>query len=315
MNILFPLLLVCMGAGSLAPSAFSQVGLMPIPTLKGVEVQAETTVDPGTLRYTYRYTVSNPSSNTGQIWNILVDVTTKVAPLSASPAFYSSGLTLPKGGVGLKPFDREVADLSPLALPAGTTIVPFGQQAPSGWNGGLTRNGFAYFSSGDPAVRVLPGQTLSGFALLGPGMPMIRKMQVHPKWTYVVPDVHVTDDDEEVAASKVKKAIVFHTFTLGPSPHTPGTVAHWDQFRDDLNQAIQLGWISDQALADSLVSQFASARQALNGQDWTLAKTRLNSLIQNITRSTPDQRHREAFDLVLLNAQRLLEKTADTLSR
>src|SRR5437899_1863821 len=111
-SILVLFLLASIGVGGLAPFAFGQVGLMPIPTLKGVEVQAETTVDPGTLRYTYRYTVSNPAGNTGRIWNILVDMTTKVAPLSASPAFYSSGLTLPKGGVGLKPFDREVADLS-----------------------------------------------------------------------------------------------------------------------------------------------------------------------------------------------------------
>jgi len=286
MNILFLLLLVWMGAGILAPSAFSQVGLMPIPTLQGVQVQAETTFDPGAGLYTYGYTVSNPAGNTGRIWNILVDMTTTLPP--GSPVLDSSGLTIPLGR-NLFSFDREIASLRPLALPAGTTLVPFGQQVPTGWNGGLRRDGTASFSTSGPAVHILPGQTLSGFALLGPGMPMIRKMQVHPKWTYVVPDVHVTDDDEEVAAAKVKKAIVFHTFTLGPSPHTPGTVA--------------------------LVSQFASARQALNGQDWTLAKTRLNSLIQIITQSTPDQRHREAFDLVLLNAQRLLEKTADTLSR
>src|SRR5256886_10626745 len=307
-------LLAWIGAGILAPSAFSQVGLMPIPTLQGVQVQAETTFDPATGRYTYGYTVSNPAGNTGRIWNVLVDMATILPRGFGSIFFDPEGLTIPLG-TNLFPFDRELGSLQPLALPAGTTLVPFGQQVPTGWNGGLRRNGTASFSTSGPAVHILPGQTLSGFALLGPGMPMIRKMQVHPKWTYVVPDVHVTDDDEEVAAAKVKKAIVFHTFTLGPSPHTPGTVAHWDQLRDDLNQAIQLGWISDQALADSLVSQFASCRQALNGQDWTLAKTRLNSLIQIITQSTPDQRHREAFDLVLLNAQRLLEKTADTLSR
>src|SRR5438034_4214270 len=309
MNILFLLLLVWMAAGILAPSAFSQVGLMRIPTLQGVQVQAETTFDPGTGRYTYRYTVCNPAGNTGRIWNILVDMTTTLPP--GSSVLDASGLTIPLGR-NLFSFDREIASLRPLALPAGTTLVPFGQQVPTGWNGGLRRDGTASFSTSGPAVHILPGQTLSGFALLGPGMPMIRKMQVHPKWTYVVPDVHVTDDDEEVAASKVKKAIVFHTFTLGPSPHTPGTVAHWDQLRDDLNQAIQLGWISDQALADSLVSQLTSARQALDAQKAAEARTRLQTLIQTITRSTPTQRRREAFDLVLLNAQRLVENTAVT---
>ena len=309
MNILFLLLLVWMGAGILAPSAFSQVGLMPIPTLQGVQVQAETTFDPGAGLYTYGYTVSNPAGNTGRIWNILVDMTTTLPP--GSPVLDSSGLTIPLGR-NLFSFDREIASLRPLALPAGTTLVPFGQQVPTGWNGGLRRDGTASFSTSGPAVHILPGQTLSGFALLGPGMPMIRKMQVHPKWTYVVPDVHVTDDDEEVAASKVKKAIVFHTFTLGPSPHTPGTVAHWDQLRDDLNQAIQLGWIPDATLAKTLVTQLTSARQALDAQKAAEARTRLQTLIQTITRSTPTQRRREAFDLVLLNAQRLVENTAVT---
>ncbi len=303
-------MLAWVGSGILCVSAFGQVGLMPIPTLKGVQVQAETTFDPVAQRYTYNYTVSNPASNTGQIWHIEVDVTTQIRGSSAT-VFDSSGLTIPYLGAGLVPFDQELADLQPLDLPAGTTIVPFGQQVPTGWNGGLMRNGFAKFSSSGPAVRILPGQTLSGFTLIGPGMPTIRKMEVSPKWTYVVPDVHVTNPVEEAKAAQVQEAITFNTFTLGPSPQTPGTFGHWNQLRDDLNRAIQLGWISDQSLATTLVSQLASARQALDAQQGTEAKTRLQTLIQTITQSTPDQRRREAFDLVLLNALRLIEGTPD----
>src|SRR5881296_2979663 len=199
---------------------------MPIPTFKAAEVHAEASFDPGTQRYTYRYTVSNPASNTGEIWDIQLDVTTHVSPSYRSPAFNSSGLTIQKGGVGQEPFDKEVADLSPLALPAGMTIVAFGQQAPRGWNGGLMRNGFAYFFSGEPADHILPGQTLSGFALLSPGMPTIRKMEVHPKWTYVVKDLEVVDADELVAATKVEENLTVHTSTLGPSAQIPGTSPH-----------------------------------------------------------------------------------------
>src|SRR5437867_12110585 len=82
---------------------FGQVGLMPIPTFKAAEVHAEASFDPGTQRYTYRYTVSNPASNTGEIWDIQLDVTTHVSPSSRSPAFNSSGLTIQKGGVGQEP--------------------------------------------------------------------------------------------------------------------------------------------------------------------------------------------------------------------
>ncbi len=302
------------GSGICTTSALGQVGLMPVPTLQGVQVQEETTFDVVTQRYTYRYTVSNPAGNTGQIWDIQVDITTTIPRASGSPIFDSSGLIIPKaGGVNLFSFDEVLAKRQPLALPAGTTVVPFGQQVPTGWNGELMRNGFSSFSSSGPAVRILPGQTLSGFSLLGPGMPTIRKMRVRPFWTYVVPDVHVTDPEEEEAAAQVEQRITFHTFTLGPSAHTPGTFAHWNQVRDDLNQANQLGWISDATLANNLVSQLASARQALDAADGTHAKTRLQTLIQTITQSTPAQRRREVFDLVLLNAQRLKEATPDTV--
>ncbi|MGH7167287.1 MAG: PKD domain-containing protein, partial [Nitrospiraceae bacterium] len=175
------------------------------------------------------------------------------------------------------------------------------------------RAGFASFGSSGPTVRIIAGHTLSGFALIGPGMPTIRKVEVHPKWTYVVPDVHVTDPQEEMAAAQVKEAIVFHTFTLGPSAHTPGTFAHWDQERDDLNQAKQLGWIPDATLANTLVTQLASARQALDAANGTLAKSRLQTLIQTISQSTATQRHQEVADLVRLNAERLIAGTPDTI--
>src|SRR2546427_863532 len=221
-------LLAWMGAGILAPSAFSQVGLMPIPTLQGVQVQAETTFDPGTGLYTYGYTVSNPTGNTGRIWNVLVDMTTSLPRGFGSIFFDPQGLTIPLGK-NLFPFDRELASLQPLALPAGTTLVPFGQEVPTGWNGGLRRDGTASFSSSGPTVRIPPGQTLSGFALIGPGMPTIRKMKVRPFWTFVVPDLEGVDIKEQIAAAKVEQTITFHTFTLGPSAHTPGTFGHWYQ--------------------------------------------------------------------------------------
>src|SRR2546425_146107 len=217
-------LLAWVGAGVFFTSALGQVGLMPIPTLQGVQVQEEASFDPATQRYTYSYTVSNPAGNTGQIWDIQVDITTQIRGSSAT-VFNSSGLTIPHLGAGLVPFDQEVADLSPLALPAGTTLVPFGQLVPAGWNGGLMRNGIASFSSSGPTVRILPGQTLPGFALIGPGMPTIRKMKVRPFWTYVVPDLEGIDIKEQIAAAKVEENITFNTFTLGPSPQTPGTFA------------------------------------------------------------------------------------------
>ena len=143
------------------------------------------------------------------------------------------------------------------------------------------------------------------------GMPTMRKMQVKPFWIFTSPGD--ATPEEEQAAIEIEKSIIFHAFTLGPSAHTPGTFAHWDQVRDDLTHAIQLGWIPDATLANNLVSQLGSAREAFNATDGTLAKSQLDILIQTITQSTSAQRRREVADLILLNAQRLKEATPDTI--
>jgi hypothetical protein len=305
------LFIVSVGAlAGLIPSwAIGQLGKLPVPTLQNVQVQAQASFDAGTQLFTYTYTVSNPAANTGQIWHIGVDITTQI-PRAFVPAFDSSGLTIPVNAVAFKPFDQELADVQPLLLPAGTNVIPFGQRVPIGWTGGLTRDGFGSFFSDARANRISPGSSLGGFELISRGMPTIHQMEVEPYWIFVSPGD--ATPEEEQAAIEIEKSIIFHTFSLGPSAHTPGTFGHWDQVRDDLNQGIQLGWISDQALANALVTQLASARQALDTGKGTLAKTGLDTLIQTITQSTPSQRRREVFDLVLLNAQRLKENTQDT---
>lgn len=302
-------LLMGIGSGLVSAAAWGDVGLLPTPTLQGVQVQAEASFDLGTQRYTYTYTINNPATNTGQIWNIRIDVT---QPLAGAQLFDTSGLTIPHGGNNF-PFDAELADMQPLALPAGTTVIPFGQRVPAGWNGGLTVAGLASFSSGSPPVRMQPGQTLTGFELISGGMPTIRKMQIAPFWVFLVDSFETITPEQKSAAKDIERAIIFHIVTLGPSALTPGSFGHWDQLRDDLNQAIQLGWIPDQTLATALVTQLASARQALDAGDGTLAKSRLATLIQTISQSTPAQRRPEAFALVLLNAQRLKDNTPDTV--
>jgi hypothetical protein len=289
--------------------ALDQVGLMPIPTLQGVQVQAEASFDLGTQRYTYSYTVSHSGTSTGEIFDLKVEVT---APPGSS-LFDSSGLTIPKGD-NLIPFDDEFARRKPLAkwLPPGTTVVPFGQRTPAGWNGILGRDGFAGFWSPSDTPNILPGASLGGFQLISPGGPTIRKAQVKPPWAHIVEPGAEPSEAARIAAGEIERAIIVHTVTLGPSAHAPGGFAHWDRVRDDLNQAIQLGWIPDANLANNLVTQLASARQALDAGDGTVAKTRLDTLIQTITQSMPAQRRVEVFGLVLLNAQRLKENTQDT---
>jgi hypothetical protein len=289
----------------------ADVGQLPTPTLQGVQTQALVTYDPTGQVYSYTYTVTNPSSNTGQIWLITVDVTTKF-PKSFTPPFDSTGFTIPYG-VSTFTFDDMVSSLSPLTLPpASGYLVAFGQQVPSGWSGGLSRTGLAHFASLDESPNIVPGGSITGLVLQSRGLPAIRSTQAEPFWNLVLNSEEDLTPAIEDAATQIRQSIVFQSATLGPSGVSAGSYGHWDQLRDDLNQAIQLGWISASLLANALVTQLASARQAFDAQDGTLAKTRLNTLIQTISASTVAQRRAEVAALVLFNAQALRDNTNDT---
>ena len=71
-------------------SAQADVGLLPTPTFQGVQTQALVSKDPATQIYRYTYTVSNPSSNTGQIWLIQVNLSTNY-PKSFTPSNQTAG--------------------------------------------------------------------------------------------------------------------------------------------------------------------------------------------------------------------------------
>ena len=306
------ILLMGVHQGITSAEVLPNVGQVPTPILRDVQVQGEASFSVGTGLYSYTYTVTNPGTNTGDIWRIEIDMTTQVTPVSTLPAFDSTDLTIPSGAAGFLLFEEVLADIEPLELPAGRSLLPFGQEVPPDWLGGLDVNGFAGFSSRDSSSDVLPGTNLSGFELQSRGMPTIRRIQVIPHWMFVVDSEEEVTPEMQQLADQINEAIVFHTFTLGPSALTPGTFGHWDRLRDDLDQAIQLGWIPDAALANTLVTQLASAREALDDRDGTLAKTRLQTLIETVTQSTPAQRRSEVEGLVRLNAEKLIESTPDT---
>ncbi len=276
-----------------------QVGLRPVPVFANAQVQTQTTFDAASQFYTYGYTISNPATNTGQIVGINVDIT--------QPTFSSSpipGLTIPVGA-GSVSFDTFVSILAPINAP----MVPVGIKVPTtGWNGLLGVAGFASFASASDTI--LPGQTIGGFALVSPGVPTIRQIKLIPDWVLVVAS-EATAEEEQLAQT-IEDSLPIVIPTLGPSAVVPGFFAHWNQVRDDLNQAIQLGWIPDAVLGATLVNQLASARQAEDAQDGTTAKIRLQPLLDAVNRATPGQIRQEARDLLVLNAQALIANTPDT---
>jgi CARDB len=290
------------------------VGLLPTPVLNDVRISSDVIADP-LNGYTYSYAISNPAGNTGEITNIRLDVT---AGQSGNGMVGNTfGLTIPLGpnqfdfGFLVQRLQALNASISTPGFLQQATIVPFGQNVPPGWNGGLGMGGFASFSVKGGAPGILPGASLTGFQLRSFGVPTIRTVHIIPFWMHVVDDHDAVTEADMQAAGQLEQSIVFQTVTLGPSGVSYASFAHWDQLRDDLAKAIQLGWIIDNVLANTLTNQLAFAREALDARDFFTAKTRLEALLDTIDQSGPGQTTREGFLLVSLNAHSLFDNARD----
>jgi len=299
-----------LGSVVLAANAYA-AGSLPAPVFKSAKISADVTLDRGTGRYTYAYTVSNAAGNTGEIAQFKIDVSADAS--TNGMVSKTSGLTLPLGSRQID-FSNMLARFVKLNASISTptrlrteTIVPFGQAVPPGWNGGMGMDSIASFSVKGGGPGILPGSSLGGFQLLSFGVPTIRDTQIIPLWMHVVEDHDAVAEADMKAAGRIERDIIFHTVTLGASGVSYGSIAHWNQLRDDLARAIQLRWIIDTGLAKNLTDQLASARRALDARDLSAARTQLQTLLATINRSTPGQTTREGSALVSLNVQSMLD--------
>ncbi len=281
------------------------VGLMPTPVLDNASISANASFDRGSGLYTYAYTATNPAGNTGEIWDFTIDVSGTV-----ERSWQTYGLTI-QVGPGEIPFGEALSMLSSVnstkEIPLPLQVIPFGQRVPSGWTGGLGMDSVAHFASGDGTPNIIPGTSLGGFQLLSYHAPTIRNAEIMPLWMHIVDNHDNVTDAEKAAAAQIEQDIILKTVTLGPSETTIGSHAHWNQLRNDLVRANQLGWISDPALANNLTNQLALARQMLDAKDSYAAKILLQPMLDAINQSTPSQRTSEGFALIQLNVQSLID--------
>jgi hypothetical protein len=285
--------------GGLSEARAQQAGLMPVPVFRDIQVQSQTAFDAGTQLYTYSYTVINPASNTGNLRAIHVDITRSMD----SVQFSGDGLTIQLGPRTLtysEYVSRILARLNP------PPMVAVGIQVPSGWTGALGARGFAAFAALKVDKALAPGQQMSGFALISSGLPMIRQVECLPHWVFLVQDHDKVTPEEEERARVVENSLVSKVATIGPSAIKPGSLAHWDQMRDDLNRATQLKWVTDPALATTLVNQLASARRAADVSDAVATRASLQRLLDSAVQATLGQIRPEARDLVALNTRALI---------
>ena len=283
---------------------------MPVPEFNTFDVNAMVSVKLSTDRYSYQYSFSNPPTNTGSAWHIKIDITQRSDSL-----WNYAGLTLPFGTKNINFIDM-YNTRKPFALPPGVGIVPIGQIVPTGWVGGFGRDGTASFAASTGSPMLDPGSTKDGFVIISPGLPIIRRVEIKPHWVLLVEDHdNITFAEKETAAT-ISNNLTFVTYTLGPSGNiNKGSFDHWNLIRDNINKAVELNWIKDQAFANSLVAKLLNARTAANNQDGKLARVLLEDVLLLLNSSTLTQRNQEMHDLVFYHVQSLIKYTYDILPR
>lgn len=298
---------VC-GLAVASTAAGDQLGVIPVPVVTGVSVQTNVTFDSSSNIFTYSYTVTNPATNTGSIWNIQVDLT-------ASDRFledFGTDLTLPRGASGNVSFASVYQAIKSMAsIPPNTQVVPFGINAPSGWGGSLTVNGTGGFVVTDASVLIAPGQTVGSLNLLSHGVPMIRTMQLIPDWDL---DMGNGDDeateDEEVKAAQVQQSLINSVYVLGPSPtpfDTSNILDVFDQLQTDVATAVKIGWIPDPTLAQYLPAALQSARTTFDSEGAGYdAYTALQAILTTVTTASSGKLTQNAYELLDLDLTKML---------
>ena len=282
------------------------VGQMSIPILDNPSIVATTNYDSITDRYTYNYTVENPATSVGNIWRFKIDITQRSTNLDNY-----SGLKIPFGSRNLD-FYNLYLNLQPFFLPKGVGITPIGQTVPVGWAGGFGRDGMAGFSSKTGSPMIQPGQSLDGFSMTSPGLPIIREVEIIPHWVVEVNDHNDITTEMEIAANEVNRNIRRITHALGPAGIiTSGSFSHWNLLRDNIKKAIELQWVSDQNLVNEILFSFRSARDAVNLQEGKVAKSILEQLLITLLNSSAQQRNQEFHDLLFYHVTDLIKYTAD----
>lgn len=291
----------------LAPAALAatpQVGDIPVPVVLNVTVRTAITngVDEfGGTTYIYNYTVTNPASNTGYLWNIQIDV--------SAPNNYQynipGDLRIPRGNLGDVAMYILLNETTPKDGSLHDNVVPFGIDVPDDWVGSLTINqtGGFFASTGDKAIA--PGQTLAGLVMYTEAVPTIRTMTLRPDWMLSMSTREPTPAEQDLAR-QIEQSLLVKVNVLGPSYTSGNNYDHWNQFRSDISRAMTLGWITDASFGNTMLSDLQTARAAMDQNGAATALPALNVMLVAIQGSNTGQRNEEAHDLLLANVQDLI---------
>jgi len=292
-------------------SSANSHGLDDIPTFNHADLiaNASITVSPD-YEFTYLYSITNSENNTGEIWSLTLDISTKRAHYKTQDFPKLNTAPLPRGST--RSMIEDAIDGAPYIGKLGSSVVPLGQTAPLGWAGGYARSGTVSFSGLEPEAKILPGQSLSGFSIVSKHPPSLRDATLDALWFHISDSDEPSDEEWALVADAVD-ATRIESISLGPSPEgSLGTYAHWINFEADVLRLSDINWITHTDVAEAIEQELLAAKTALDLKNGKLAKQRLAILRTLVTNAPNGIITAKAVDLLLINIDVLIDKTPDT---
>jgi hypothetical protein len=261
--------------GAIAISSETAMAQVPPPSVKGSLVSATATGANGIV--TLSYAVSAAKDATGAVTFVDIDI--------------SHGCSLTADNV------------------TGAAIM-----SPSGWIGKVTIGRRIRWIARATA-SILPGQTLTGFSVRVSGLVGLCPFTVEPSINTTALGIPAPDLEGDLPAyeKKIEAAVGALSgagMTLGPV-QPPVDVKPADFLQTIIiykGQALQLGWIKNKGLANSLDAKLNAAQQSLQRGNAGAARNELNALLNEVAAQDGKGLSSEAVALLKFNTQYLISK-------
>lgn len=262
-----------------------------LPNISNTQLKAEVTVV-GDI-YTYSYTITNGSTNTGHIWSFDMDIKQPQGGIELS-------------GEGLVNGPGYAKHSSAQVLSESTTpkMLPVGLWSPANWNSGLSVLGEAGWGSDDVQYRILPGQSLSGFQITSRGIPGLRYFIIEPK---LIPPSEESDITNE-QIQEVEDKVAFKGKILGPTapPADFKPIDFLNTIITMKHEAFNLGWITNQGVEQSLDAKLENAKNKLEQGNTNAAKNILEAFINEVEAQKDKHLTSEGYGLLKYNVEYLI---------
>jgi hypothetical protein len=276
------------------------------PHLHDVVVSARVETNSTNDNYYYNFTIINGSNSLGAIETFDIDISRKPGTMDLD----TTGLEFENDGFIFGSFQRTFPHLKSRIVPVGLLASP-GNIPGFTWSGGFSNDLTAGW--GADSALIEPNQTLSGFVMMSKGLPTIRRWVVSPYFD--VDSLFPSLDDPNRTLSiaqmdSIREACKFSGWTIGPTaPTIDFSASSWlDSLVSYKHQALGLGWIDNQGIANSLDQKLDNAKSQLQRGNTVAAKNTLQALINEVEAQKGKHLTSEAYALLKFNTEYLISK-------